>query len=601
MRLSFAVPLTAAGLAGAVPAAAQRPLPSDSVVRAIVRERVDDGRYAGIAIGLIDADGRTRTVAYGPRAGVTPFDDHTVFEIGSITKTFTAAILADMVRSQAVRLDQPVAELLPAGTVVPRRGGRQITLADLATQSSGLPRMPDNFAPRDPNNPYADYDGTRLLAFLARYELPRDIGAQYEYSNLGVGLLGYALAAKAGVSYERLVTDRVLRPLGMTETVVTLTPALRARLAPGHDPAGAVVANWDLDALAGAGAIRSTVHDMLRYLGANIDPGASSLGPALATTHDTRFQTTQPTLSIGLAWHRLATPRGDTIVWHNGGTGGYRTFTGFDPKRRVGVVVLANTATSVDDIGIHLLDESLPLAKPPAARTEVTLPADALQRFVGEYRLAPNFAITVARTGDVLTAQGTDQPAFRLFAEAPTKFFLKSVDAQIEFEVDAAGVPTALILVQGGARQRAPRVGGPAVPPGASEPAPPPGQSRAAAAVRALDSAWARSYATHDTALAGKLFADDLIVTSSSGTLRDKAGELGDVGPAPGLVMEYFRTEDVAVRVYGAAAVVNGVASWRFTMNGRANALRRRYTATYIQGGPLGWRMVAIQLGPAPA
>ena len=445
-------------VAYATAADCQRPLPPDSVARAIVRDRVDAKRNAGIAVGLIDSNGQTRTVAYGPGAGGTPLDDHSVFEIGSITKTFTSTILGDMVTKGTVRLDEPVAELLPKGTVIPSRAGRQITLVDLATHSSGLPRMPDNFAPKDATNPYADYDGAHLLAFLSRYQLQRDIGAQYEYSNLGAGLLGFALAKKAGQSYEQLVTDRVIRPLGMSETAITLTPAMRAHLAPGHDPSGKAVNNWDLDALAGAGAIRSTVHDMMRYVWANVDPSSTTIGPALAATHVKHFQPTQPTLSLGLAWHRLTTPRGDTIFMHDGGTAGYSTFVAFDPVRRVGVVVLSNTSSSVNDIGLHLLDESLPLAPPPAPPTvhkEITLPASSLQRFVGEYPLAPTFSITITRDGDALWAQATGQEKFRIYPEAETKFFLKELDAQLEFETDASGNVTGLVLVQGGGRQHA--------------------------------------------------------------------------------------------------------------------------------------------------
>ncbi|MBC7895126.1 MAG: serine hydrolase [Cytophagaceae bacterium] len=446
-------------VAGATPVVAQRPLPPDSLVRAITRQRVDERRNVGIAVGLIDADGRTRSFAYGRGAGDAPLDEHSLFEIGSITKTFTGAILADMVAKGSVRLDQPVGELLPAGTVIPSRGGRQITLADLATHTSGLPRLPGNLEPRDQANPYADYDGKRLLDFLARYQLPRDIGAQYEYSNLGVGLLGYALAAKAGMTYEQLVTDRILRPLGMRETASLLSPELRRRLAPGHGPDGLPVRNWELDALAGAGSLRSSVHDMLRYVAANIDPRASQLGPALVATHAKRFQTAQPNVSIGLTWNRVVAPSGDTLLIHNGGTAGYLTFVGFDPRRRVGVVVLSNSAVSVDDIGLHLLDQRIPLTKAPAVRKEIALSADALQRFVGEYPLAPNFVITITRTGDKLFAQATGQPQFALFAEAEAKFFFKVVDAQLEFETDATGNVTAVVLVQNGARQRAPKRG----------------------------------------------------------------------------------------------------------------------------------------------
>src|SRR5437016_11097706 len=143
-----------------------------------------------------------------------------------------------MVDHGEVRLDDPVAKYLPSSVRVPSRNGRQITLLDLVTQSSGLPRMPSNFTPRDSMNPYADYSVQQLYAFLSSYQLTRDIGATYEYSNLGVGLLGHALALKAGTSYEQLVTRRVLIPLQMKETAITLTPALRARLALGHDGEG---------------------------------------------------------------------------------------------------------------------------------------------------------------------------------------------------------------------------------------------------------------------------------------------------------------------------------------------------------------------------
>jgi serine-type D-Ala-D-Ala carboxypeptidase/endopeptidase len=436
---------------------ARAQLPTDSVVRAIIRERVDAKHTSGLAVGLLDADGRTRTLAHGIGAGGRPLDEHSVFEIGSITKTFTATILADMMAEGLVRLDQPVAELLPSGWTVPSRNARQITLVDLSTHSSGLPRMPNNFKPRDPANPYADYDSTRLRDFLAGYQLSRDVGASYEYSNLAVGLLGFALARRAGTTYERLVTDRVLRPLGMNETAITLTPAMRANLAPGHGANLEAVANWDLDVLAGAGALRSTVHDMLRYIRANVDPPKNRVGAALTATQVMRFNPGQGPMTMGLGWHRIVGPGGDTSFFHNGGTAGYRTFVGFNRAKRVGVVVLANGGRDPDDIGRHLLDPKFPLWTPPVARTEVAVDSAALDRLTGDYPLSPAFVIAVRRDGDHLTVQATNQPAFRIFAESPTKFFLKAVDAQLEFEVDSTGKGTAVTLVQNGARQRAVR------------------------------------------------------------------------------------------------------------------------------------------------
>jgi len=415
-------------------------LPSDSAVRAILAPRVaafpDSGKHgAGIVVGLLDANGKRRIVAAGVDAGA-------VFEIGSITKVFTASVLSDMVARREVKLDDPVANYLPRAVHMPVRG-RPISLLDLATQVSGLPRLPDNLAPRDQSNPYADYSVRQLYEFLSRYQLPRDPGASYEYSNLGMGLLGHALALRARMSYEQLVTRRLLTPLGMRETAITLTPPLRARLAPGHDEAGNVVPNWDLPTLAGAGALRSTASDMLAFLAANVDTSATPIGRALRQTHDPRQATDNPNLKVGLAWHILSRPIGN-IVWHNGGTGGYRTFIGFDPVRRIGVVVLSNFNRSVDDLGYHLLDESFPLEPPPQRHAEVAVDSLVLARYVGDYELAPTFHIVITREAMHLFLQATAQPRFPIFAESDSTFFLTVVDAQITFR------PDGLVLHQNG-------------------------------------------------------------------------------------------------------------------------------------------------------
>ena len=450
MTLSRALVLVAA-FVSTLPAQ----VPSDSAIRAIITARVDAGRIAGIAVGVVGKDGSRRTVAYGPNAGVQPFDASTVFEIGSITKTFTTAILADMVKRGEVSLGDPVAMLLPSGTVVPSRDGREITLFDLATQSSGLPSIPTNFAPKDQANPWADYSTQQLYDYLTSYQLTRGIGEKYEYSNVGMGLLGFALAQRAGMSYEDLVVARVLTPLQMADTRITLTAALQLRLAPGHHPAGGIAKNWDLTTLAGAGALRSTVNDMLMYIRANADSTSKPLGATLAMSHGERHAAGSPMVTIGLGWHRLRTPTGNWIVWHNGGTGGYRSFTGYSEKTGEGIVVLANTANSVDDLGFHLLDPSFPLQSVPKQRTEVSLPESTLERYVGTFELAPTFAIALTREGAQLFLQATGQPRFPLFAEKEDEFFLKVVDAQVTFTKDTAGVVTGLVLHQNGAHQLA--------------------------------------------------------------------------------------------------------------------------------------------------
>ena len=185
---------------GTAHSAAPSASPTDSDIREILANRIDRQKQSvGIVIGVIDANGR-RIVSHGSleKDDKRPLDGDTVFEIGSITKVFTALLLTEMAQKGEVRLDDPIAKYLPATVKVPERGGRQISLVDLATHTSGLPRMPANFRPKDPANPYADYTDEQLYSFLSSYDLIRDVGLKFEYSNLGFGLLGQGLAQRAG-------------------------------------------------------------------------------------------------------------------------------------------------------------------------------------------------------------------------------------------------------------------------------------------------------------------------------------------------------------------------------------------------------------------
>jgi len=435
-------------------------VPPDRDIRAILAERIDVQRQGvGIVVGVIDPSGR-RTVAYtSTKTGEKAVDANTVFEIGSVTKVFTSLLLADAVQRGEVALTDPVAKYLPPDVKVPERNGKKITLIDLATHTSGLPRVPTNFHPKDPANPYADYTAAQLYEFLSSFELTRDIGSKYDYSNLGGGLLGYVLARRAGTDYETLVRNRILDPLGMKSSGITLSRALKDRLAPGHNAGLQPVENWENGILAGAYAMRSTVNDLLTFLAANIGLEKSPLANSMAAMLVPRRPTGNLGLEIALGWHIL-TGNGHEIIWHNGGTFGYRSWIGFDPKNRTGVVVLSNTFTNagVEDIGLHLLDPTIPLAQPPKQHQEVKVDAAVLEKYTGRYELAPNFVITITREGDQLYAQATAQPRFQLFAESPREFFLKVVDAQITFVVDDNGRATSLVLHQNGANVPGKRV-----------------------------------------------------------------------------------------------------------------------------------------------
>ncbi|HJZ74771.1 MAG TPA: serine hydrolase [Vicinamibacterales bacterium] len=457
-------------LAIATSASAQPAIVSDAEIRTIIADRIDTQRQSvGIVVGVIEPSGR-RVVSYGvlAKGDARPLNGDTVYEIGSITKVFTSLLLAEAVERHEVALTDPVSKYLPATVRMAERGGRAITLQDLATHTSGLPRMPDNFKPADPANPYADYSVEQLYQFLSAYQLTRDIGSQYEYSNLGGGLLGHVLALRAHTDYASLVRDRVTAPIGMTSTAITLSPELKARLAVGHSPTLQPVANWDLPTLAGAGALRSTTNDLLIFLAANLGYTGSPLAPAMAAMLAVRRPTGSANLDIALGWHILKT-HGKEIVWHNGGTAGYRTFIGFDRAARTGVVVLSNAGTVAgpDDIGRHLLDPQQPLLAQtaPAQHTEVKVDPKIYDQYVGRYQLAPAMVMAVTHEDDHLFAQLTGQPRFEIFPEGEKQFFFKIVDAQLTFETDAQGRATAAVLHQNGVNQRAPRIEGePVVP-----------------------------------------------------------------------------------------------------------------------------------------
>lgn len=433
--------------------AREAPVPSDSDIRKILSDRIDTQHQSvGIVVGVIGPEGR-RVIAYGHLNQNDPrtLDGNTIFEIGSATKVFTSLLLADMVQRGEVALDDPVVKYLPAGVKMPERNGRSITLLDLSTHTSGLPPLPANFSPKDMRNPYADYSVEQLYQFVSGYQLTRDIGSQYQYSNLGGGLLGHVLARRAGVDYEALVRSRICDPLGMHDTRITLTPEMRERLAVGHNQALDSVTNWDLPTLAGAGALRSTANDMLTFLAANLGYTKTPLAPAMAGMLKVRRPTGQADLEIALGWH-VFTMNGKDIIWHNGGTGGYRAFMGFDPEVRIAVVALSNTCTAVgvDDIGRHLLDTSFPLAQPPKEHKQIVVDPKTFDRYVGNYQLAPKFVITISRDGEHLYEQATNQPKAEIFPESEKDYFLKVADAQITFVTDDQGRASEMILHQNG-------------------------------------------------------------------------------------------------------------------------------------------------------
>jgi len=336
---------------------AQKSLPAEVIKN--IEARILNGYSPSIAIGIIDKDGPQYYLFGTKTAGGQPVTEHTIYEIGSISKTFTGILLAQAALDGQLKTDDPAQKHLPATLTLPTKDGKQITLGHLSDHTSALARMPSNFNPKDPANPYADYTVDQMYAFLRDYTLPRDIGSQYEYSNLAQGLLGHILALKAGTSYEALMLSKIATPLGMKETKITFDDKMKQNLAMGYSQ-GAQVSNWDIPTLAGAGAIRSSVHDMLIYLAANMGLKKSKLYPAMQLAHQVRHDKAGGGTRVGLGWHISKGAEGD-VIWHNGGTGGYRTFAGFVKETGKGVVVLTNSNKGADDLGFHLLNSAAKL------------------------------------------------------------------------------------------------------------------------------------------------------------------------------------------------------------------------------------------------
>ena len=405
-------------------------VPSDTEIRKILADRVGaENNGTGIVVGVVDANGR-RIVAYGSLAknDNRKLDGNTVFEIGSMTKVFTSLVLMDMVRRGEVALTDPISKYLPETVKAPERNGRRITLADLSTQSSGLPRLPTNLTPKDANNPYADYTVQQMYDFLSGYKLTRDIGAEYEYSNLGVGLLGHVLTLRAGMNYEALVRSRVCDPLGLKDTRVTLTPEMKARLAIRHNGGLAPVANLGYP---DAGGRRRAALDRERY--AHVPRGQSRFrqNAAARRTWRTKFPCGDPPAHPTWKSRTPGTFRPRTAIPSSGITAApaaiVRTWATI--PRRAWVSSCSQTSTPAGR-GRHRqapAERELSAAESRSAgRTPADYPGyEDLRPLVGQYQLGPNAIMTMSRDGDRFYTQLTGQPKFEVFAESERELFLK--------------------------------------------------------------------------------------------------------------------------------------------------------------------------------
>lgn len=414
-------------------------LPTDDEIAQILSDRIDrDQAGVGMAVAVIE-NGTPRFIAHG-QFGIDdprPVDEHTLFEAGSITKVFTNLLLAQLVLAGKIDLDAPIAQYLPDGTVLPTQGDRAITAFDLATHTSGLPRMPDNVNLNGTLNPYGDYKAEALLEWLADVELIGPIGKDFAYSNAGTALLGLVITHVDGRPYAQIVQEEILAPLGMDDSFIAMAGRERPDMAKGHNGAGDRTPYWDFESFAPAGGLVSTASDLAKFVAAASGQVETPLKPAFALLLERTHPIGGPLKEIGLGFIVSELPR-RTVIWHNGGTGGFRSIAAYDRDNGNGVVVLSNRGTNagIDDIGMHILDRNAKLTPQPKPRVAITIEPAILERYVGDYQMAPGIVMSVTAEQGQLFVQLTGQDPFAAYPESETKFFLREVDAQISFTLD---------------------------------------------------------------------------------------------------------------------------------------------------------------------
>jgi len=260
-----------------------------------------------------------------------------VFEIGSITKVFTATLLSNFVIDKDLKLDDNIQDYLEFKI----KSENKITFKELANHTSGLPRLPSNLNLLivDQDNPYKDYDEEKLIRYLTEeVELNQEPGVKYEYSNLGAGILGFKLATISKSSYESLLQEKIFTKFKMVNST-SRRDNVKNKLVNGLTSNGKTTSNWDFDVLAGGGAIFSTVKDLSQFALAQFDNTNSEL----VLTQKPTFKVND-NVSIGLGWHILKRKNGGELIWHNGGTGGYTSSMTLDLENKNGIIILSNVS-----------------------------------------------------------------------------------------------------------------------------------------------------------------------------------------------------------------------------------------------------------------
>ncbi len=410
----------------------------DKIAKPLIKDKI----IVGMIIGIVK-DGKKQIFSYGEikkGSGISP-DGDTVYEIGSISKVFTGILLADSIQKNLVKLDDPIQKHLPPTIKVPIHSKQPILLVHLATHRSGLTRMPSNFYPSNPMNPYADYTVKNMYDFLNGHKLRREPGI-FEYSNYGMGLLGHILALKQKTSYEQILIKDICNPLNMNDTRIKLSKKMKKNLATPYNKVQFQMQNWDLPTLAGAGGIRSTCNDMIKFIEANLKKGDDQISKSLSIARQ-KQQNLKNNPAMGLNWFIA---RDGITRLHGGMTGGYCSYMAVAPSLNAGVIVLANTAHQ----RINGVAEQIKRIALGTQQKEIYINPAILRKYIGRYAITPDIILSITIENNKLMIQTTGQGKGPIFAMSKTEFFLKVVDAQVTFIVEKDGSVKKLILHQHG-------------------------------------------------------------------------------------------------------------------------------------------------------
>ncbi|VXB87164.1 Beta-lactamase [Luteimonas sp. 9C] len=430
---------------------------TDGELAGIVDQRLmEDRTGACLAVAVVDGDTVARTYRCADGTANPRIGADSAFEIGSVSKTMTAALLAQLITEGQASLDDPLSAWLPAGTAVPTFEGQPILLRHVVTHTSGLPALPTRMPITDPADPYAALTPEALLASLADVTLTRAPGAQFEYSNFASMLLSYAVAQRAGQPFESLIDAQLFAPLGMDHAYIAQRPD-GVRAAAGHLPNGNETPAWTIPGdMAGVGGVRATLDDMVRYVQAQLGQAeGATAAPVLAALQRTQQPVSQ---QPPMAMHWMIAPlAGREVLMHEGGTGGFSSLVGFDPAHERGVVILSDTALTalggLGSLGAHLLDPSVPVGKP---RKLATPPSALVDGLVGTWRLGAGMQVELARRGDALTIHPAGQPIFELGYDDAGDFFPVQFDALLSPKRAADG-SYSFVWHQGGGAMAATR------------------------------------------------------------------------------------------------------------------------------------------------